>query len=80
MRHNVKWELEHIEEMLDDLRRDVEPMSQSDLGELDKRVLVITLKDAANSAERVLHWLKQLQLAKLLVGRASPYKEKCYKN
>ena len=54
---NIKSELELIMEELDDLRRDIEPMSQAELAELDKRVLVNTLKQAANRAEKIWHHL-----------------------
>lgn len=49
----LKNKLELIMEELDDLRKDIEPMSQNELGKLDKRVLISTLKDNANRAEDV---------------------------
>jgi hypothetical protein len=54
---SIKNELELIMEELDDLRKDIEPMSQAELAELDKRVLVNTLKQAANRAENIWHHL-----------------------
>ena len=53
----IKSELELIMEELDDLRKAIEPMSQQELGELDKRVLVRTLKDNANRADYIWHQL-----------------------
>jgi hypothetical protein len=54
---NIKSELELIMEELDDLRKDIEPMSQAEIAKLDKRVLANTLKQAANRAENIWHHL-----------------------
>ena len=53
----IKNELELIMEELDDYRKDIEPLSQSELGSLDKRILVNTLKNAANRADYIWHQL-----------------------
>jgi hypothetical protein len=53
----IKNNLELIMEELDDLRKDIEYMSQAEIAELDKRVLVNTLKQAADRADEIWHQL-----------------------